>query len=108
MAAVKQDIKIEEGANFQMVVDVSSYTGSLSGATARMQIRPSREDATVLIDHVPTVDAGAKRVTVNIPFTQLEPLAWRTGEYDIEMSVNAERFRIVEGRAVVSPQVTRS
>lgn len=108
MAAVKQDIKIEEGATFQMVVDVSGYTGSLVGATSKMQIRSHREAATVLLESVPTVNDGTKQVIVKIGAAEVTGLAWRTGEYDIEMTVGTDVYRLVEGRVVVSPEVTRS
>jgi hypothetical protein len=108
MPAVKQDIKIEEGVNFQMVVDASGYEGSLAGATARMEVRDHREDDVVLLAHTPEVNSGTKQVIVNISYTELEPLDWRHGEYDIELTVAGERYRLTEGRVVVSPQVTRS
>jgi hypothetical protein len=108
MPAVKQDIKIEEGVNFQMVVDVSGHAGSLSGATARMEIREYREAVDVLLAHTPSVDTVNKQVVVDVPHADTTGLLWRTGEYDIELTVGSAKYRIVEGRVTVSPEVTRS
>jgi hypothetical protein len=108
MAAVRQDIRIEEGANFLMTIDVSGYAGSLSGATALMQVRLSRDDDDVLLETTPSVNEGTQQVIVNVPYADTEDLAWRTGEYDVELTIGSERYRLVEGRVTVSPQVTRS
>lgn len=108
MPAVKQDIKIEEGATFQMVIDVSGHVGSLSGATAKMQVRASRASADVLLESVPTVNDGTKQVLVKIGPAEVTGLVWRFGEYDVEMDVGADIYRLAEGRVFVSPEVTRS
>lgn len=108
MPAVKLDVKIEEGVNLQIVVDVSSHAGSLAGATAKMEVRAYRESPDVLLTHTPSVDTVNKQVVVDIPHGQLTGLTWYTGEYDIEMTVGTAKYRIVEGRVVVSKEVTRS
>lgn len=110
MAAVRLDLCIEEGANLQLVVDVSSYPESLSGATAKMEVRAEKAASSpVLLAHVPEVNVSTKQVVVNVPYTELEDLAWQQGYYDVELTVSAtERYRLAYGRVTVSAQVTRS
>lgn len=110
MPAVTLNLCIEEGANLQLVVDASGYTGSLAGATAKMEVRAEKAATSpVLLSHTPEVNSTTKQVIVNVPYTELEDLAWRQGYYDVELTISpTERHRVVKGHVTVSPQVTRS
>lgn len=115
MVARRYDIKVEAGANFQLVIDVSE-TGTaqpLIGASARMEVRQYREASSpVLLGADSTsgsivLNTGASQVQIDIPYTDLEAITWDTAWYDVELTRAGKRWRLIEGRALASPQVTQ-
>lgn len=103
------DLRIEQGATFGMAfncaVDNPSFTWD--GFTARAQIRseasPSGDLLLDLTDHL-TIEGGTVRL--DIPASVTATLT-RNGRWDLEMVLGSGVVRLLEGRAIVSPEVTR-
>lgn len=108
MAAGDWDLIVEQGATFLQtytVTDDPAFTWA--GWTARAQIRSSATDAAaLLLDLTPflTVDGAAVRLA--IPASSTQTLN-RDGRWDLEMVMGATVVRILQGRALISPEVTR-
>ncbi|WP_372344730.1 hypothetical protein [Streptomyces sp. KL116D] len=108
MAAGDWDLVIEQGSTFLQaytVVDDPDFTWA--GWSARAQIRTSTSNsAQLLLDLTPflTVDGAAIRLAIPASTTQTLN---RDGRWDLEMVLGATVVRILQGRAIVSPEVTR-
>lgn len=116
MAAASHDILIEQGATFQLNLvwkDSSNVPINLTGYTARMQVRNKITDASPLLSF--TTENGAivlggalGTIAITGLATLTDALTVRSGVYDLELvSPTGIVTRLVEGRATITPQVTR-
>lgn len=121
MAEVGQyDLRIQQGATFRRVFTwYTNYvsadhedneTADLEDFTARLQARVRPGDAPVidLIDGSGiTLDEEAGTITVLLTDEQTEALDFLEARYDLELeSAGGEVTRLLEGRVVLSPEVT--
>lgn len=114
MAAGRYNIKAEQGSTFnlQFVVRTDGVPWNLSTYTARMQVRAFTTATDKLIDLTTenggiTVNASGQ---VNITHSASAMATVPEGKhyYDIELvSAGNEVTRILEGRFVVTPEVSR-
>lgn len=116
MPAAKYNIVMEQGGKFEFTVRAKTADGlvmDLSGFSGKLQIRSSAPDVIVLFEastangriaiEGPT---GTVAVAVGADVTAVQ--TWQAGVYDLEVSNGASNvFRIVEGFAYLSPEVTR-
>lgn len=90
-----------------------SYTPvSLSGFSARMQIRATVEATTALVSLVSPTDIALDdtnhTITITISATATAALDFEAGVYDLELvSGTGVVTRLLEGSVVVTPEVTR-
>lgn len=85
---------------------------SLSGFTARMQIRATQPAATALDSLTsPTdiaLDDAAKAITITIPAADTAAYTWLDGVYDLELvSSGGVVTQLLRGSVTVEPEVTR-
>lgn len=107
---------IEQGADFLVPLVFKDSAGAaidVTGYTARMHIRASRDDAATLLELTNAngrLVIGGANGTVTIKLTALETAAftWTKGVYDLEL-VRPDGFvtRALEGRVSISKEVTR-
>lgn len=118
MAAGTYDITIEAGSTYTMVVtcyDSSSTLINLTGYTARMQIRQTLTSSTTLWSLTSgsgiTLGGSAGTITITISAsstTSVIGTTESTAVYDLEIeSGGGIVTRILQGRAFLSPEVTR-
>lgn len=117
MPALRLDITIEQGADFDLVVNVvddvfdsdGNVTGEtpsdLTGWTARMQARERVDSTTTLFDITPTVASSA--VTIHIGATATAAYDWLSGVYDLEITDGTVVRRLLRGNVTVNREVTR-
>lgn len=109
LAAGPWDLEIEQGATFSQAFDctVENPDFTWAGFTTRAQIR-SEASATgdLLLDLTDylTIEGGV--VHLDIPASITATLT-RNGRWDLEMVQGAGVVRLLQGRAVISPEVTR-
>lgn len=109
MPAINRKLVIEQGSDwshgFRVIVD-GAYIDETW--TAASQVRATAGSATVLYEFEPEVtEDGA--VILAVGAAESAAWTWREGVYDIEVT-NADEsvtLRIVEGKVVVDPEVTR-
>lgn len=124
MAAGKYDISLEQGATYRDSFTWRQEDGSvpptgpiidLTGATARMQIRPTVSDATILLD-LTTVNGGliihpglvSPNLEIYITDVQTTGLTFTTAVYDLEVVFpNGDVTRLLKGNVTLDPEVTR-
>lgn len=117
MAAFKAKLSIDQGATFRKQFIWKTGTPAtpvnLTGYTARMQIRPAVESATVLAT-LTTENGGialggaAGTIDLFLSHTATTAFAWEEGVYDLELITPAgDVLRKIAGVVVVTREVTR-
>ena len=116
MMANRYDIQIKQGATFSLTATWKDSTGAainLTGYTARMQVRLTYDAATTILSLTSGSEitlggaAGTIDITVSATTTAGLTAPW-AGAYDLELvSGGGVVTRLLEGSAIVSPEVTR-
>ncbi|MGW9401470.1 hypothetical protein [Streptomyces sp. NPDC055642] len=108
MAAGTRNLHIEQGATFVQtytVIEPADWTWD--GWTAAAQIRSAPADSgDLLCDLTPYLTVTGPAVRLAIPAAVTETLT-RNGVWDLEMTLGSTVVRILQGKAVVSLEVTR-
>lgn len=121
MAAGRYDLTIEQGATFSRQVTWQNEDGSavnLTGYSIAGKIRKKTSDNQPIISFTCTItNASSGIFTFSLTATETNSLPVRHGEtaekqllecvYDIEATVGSTVYRILEGIAYISPQVTK-
>ena len=110
------NFKVNQGADLTVPFLLLDETGgaiNLSGFTAAMQIR-SRVFSKEAIDTLTSengrlvIDENEGRITAKFPHSITETYPAQALVYDIEItSADNERTRIIQGKVIVSAEVTR-
>lgn len=118
--ASRYNITIEQGANWSLVVTWKDSVGALvnlTGYTARMQVRATVPDPTVIVElrtdngHI-SLGGAAGTITMTLDAATTDAIVTNGapiyGVYDLEIvSGSGLVTRLIEGAATISPQVTR-
>lgn len=114
--AATVNLVFEQGADFTHLVGLQNDDGSifsLTGYTARMQVRPTVASSTILFELTVgngriSVNAVAGQISLIVSSTDTAAMTWRSGVYDLEIvSGGGVVTRIMQGNATLSPEVTR-
>ena len=117
MSAAKYDLRIEQGATYQLRLvwkDSDGQPLDLSPMSARMQIRSTHKAATPIVSLTSspgggiTLNGASGEIDIALSAEQTAGIAQSSGVYDLEL-VGSDGFvtRLIEGRVTVSPEVTR-
>jgi hypothetical protein len=110
---VSHDITIPQGTTWSLdlVYKRGGVPVSLTGASARMQLRTSYDAPTAAISLTNTsgITLGGTAGTIKVSLTEAQTQALPAGRYvyDLELVLNSEVTRLIEGVAVCTPEVTR-
>lgn len=109
LAAGDWDLVIEQGATFSQIfnctVDDPAFTWA--GFTARAQIRSEASAAgDLLLDLTDYLTISGGAIHLDIPASITATLT-RNGRWDLEMVQGSGVVRLLQGKAIVSPEVTR-
>lgn len=112
MAAGNYNIVIDQGSDFalEFTVKEDGLAFDLTGYSARAQLRERPHDATKAADFVCTiVSAGAGTVKMALTNEVSATLTPKKYYYDLEIFTtnDAAVTRLLQGEALVSPEVTR-
>jgi hypothetical protein len=106
------DLRIEQGATFSETYTSNDDGSSVdwTGWTARAQIRTeARVGAELLLDLATYLTVATTRITLTIP-ASVTALLTRSGRWDLELVNGAPTptvIRFLEGKALISPEVTQ-
>ncbi|WP_141713075.1 hypothetical protein [Streptomyces sparsogenes] len=110
MTAGAWDLQIEQGSTFAETYTCTNDDGSpidWARWTARAQIRVlAAPDAELLLDLTPYLTITGAAITVLIPATITATLT-RSGRWDLEVTDGTTVMRLLEGRALLAPEVTQ-
>ena len=115
MAAAKYDLQIDQGSNLSLAFHIPVNELSLSGYTARAQVRSTHSSSSTVLDFstVTTpiaVTSSSSANKIALVLTASETAALTAGRYvwDLEIvSGGGVVTRLLEGSCVVTPEVTR-
>jgi hypothetical protein len=117
LEAVRLDINIRQGAKYELNIQAKNQDGTvkdLTGYSARMQVRPTVESTTILLDANTsngriTINAPGGIVSISIGADVTSTLNWNVAPYDLEIYTAdpANVFALIEGYASLSKEVTR-
>ncbi len=109
-------LTIEQGATFNPVMTWKDQAGNpidLTGYTARMQIRATVDDSTVIHELSTTngelvLGGVAGTITFGIPATTTASFTFQEAVYDLELTaLDGTVTRLLKGSVYLSPEVTR-
>lgn len=106
----KYNIVAEQGATFNLnfTVQVNGVALNLTGYTFAMQVRRSTSATTTLINITSATMTSVGHVSVTVSAATMAAVPAGRWVYDIELtSSGAEVTRILEGRFIVTPEVTQ-
>ncbi len=114
MAAGKFNIKLEQGAKYNVEFlwqDDEGVPVDLTDYVAQIQFRDSKESETILYDSDTTGDivlgTTDGKITLTIPTLTTAAFEFDSAVYDLEMTLDTETERLIEGRVYVSREVTK-
>ena len=106
----KHNIVAEQGAtfNFNFSVLTNGIPWNLTGYTFAMQVRRSASDTNTLINLTTATMTSTGHVSATVSANTMSTVPAGRWVYDIELtSPGNEVTRILEGRFIVSPEVTQ-
>jgi hypothetical protein len=117
MSAGIANLTIEQGADFAAGVLIQHYSGSgttlvpfdLTGYTVKAQVRSEYESKRIIAELIPVGtmdDTGTFQLT--LPASTTEKLQPMVGVWDMFIYASGiQTLKILQGQAIVTPQVTR-
>jgi hypothetical protein len=104
--AARWDILIQQGSTFEQVLNFGDVP--ITGFSFRGQLRSRHDDSVALAEYAFTA-LDDYRIKVSLTPVQTDALPSGKIVHDIEVFTESDAFvqRILEGRATVTPQVTR-
>ncbi|GHD70195.1 hypothetical protein GCM10010317_076990 [Streptomyces mirabilis] len=107
LSAGDWDLYIEQGSTFVQTYTVTDEGFTWAGWSARSQIRSAPADSgEILLDLTPYLAVIGAAIRLAIPATQTQTIT-RNGVWDLEVYQGSTVVRLLNGRAIVSPEVTR-
>lgn len=107
LSAGDWDLYIEQGSTFVQTYTVTDAGFTWDGWSARAQIRTAAtQEASLLLDLAPYLTVTGPAVRLAIPASITDILV-QNGRWDLEMVNGATVVRLLNGKAVVSLEVTR-
>ena len=106
----KYNIVADQGATFNLNfrVETDGTPWNLTDYTFAMQVRRSANDANTLLNITTATMTAIGQVSVTVPATTMDGVPAGRWVYDIELTSSGDEVtRILEGRFIVSPQVTQ-
>ena len=110
--AIIANLFIDQGTDFEVVVDVNDATGTvlnLTGYTSVAQIRKTYGSSNVSTSFTTNHGTPANgKITLSLTDTQTKALDAGRYVYDLNItSSGGKTTRVVEGQAIITPGVTR-
>lgn len=114
MVPGKYNIICPQGATFvkQLTYTIDDVPVNLTGYTARMQVRESHSSAVIIVELTTEngrISLGGSAGTVNLLIDAITTAGIDDKEYvyDLELISGGNVYRIIEGKFIVTPEVTR-
>ena len=105
----KYNIVAKQGAtyNLNFTDETDGVPWNLTGYTFAMQVRRSTASTTTLLNLTSATMNSSGEVSVTVPAATMSGVPAGRWVYDIELTTGTTVTRILEGRFIVTPQVTQ-
>lgn len=111
MSAIS-NLYIDQGSDFSVTVGMTDATSAaldLTGATFLAQIRKTHSSSTVTATFSSSHDSTGGNLTLTLADTVTAGITSGRYVYDVLMTnSSAEKTRVLEGQAIITPSVSRS
>ncbi len=118
VSVASKNLTIEQGSTFSKIIiyrDANSDPVDLTGYTAKMQIRKTKDSSTILLtlntsNGYLVLGGVAGTITINVPASISDALDFVWGRYDLELypgGDTTQAVRLLEGKINLSKQVTQ-
>jgi hypothetical protein len=114
MVPGKYNMVCPQGATFvkQLTYSIDDVPVNLTGYTARMQVRETHSSTTIVVELTTentliTLGGSLGTINLTIPATTTEDILAKDYVYDLELVSGGNVYRIIEGKFIVTPEVTR-
>tara|TARA_Y100000816_G_C26026610_1_gene537241 strand:+ start:631 stop:966 length:336 start_codon:yes stop_codon:yes gene_type:complete len=110
--AAVSNLFIDKDADFSTTISLTDSNGnvlSLSGYSALAQIRKTYDSSTVAATFSVAITAATGQITLTLTDVQTGSLSQGRYVYDVVITDSSgDKTRVLEGRATVTPSVSRS
>ncbi|MET7924740.1 hypothetical protein ABZT43_12240 [Streptomyces sp. NPDC005349] len=109
LSAGEWDLYIEQGSTFVQtytVIDDPAFTWAGWGVRSQIRSAPA-DNGELLLDLTPYLTVLGAAIRLAIPAAQTQVLT-RNGRWDLEVYQGTTVVRLLNGRAIISPEVTRT
>ena len=105
------NLYIDQGTDFSITVDVTDSAGAvqdLTGYSASAQIRKTYSSSSVSATFATSISEAAGQVTITLTDTQTNSIDSGRYVYDLIVTSGSGTItRVIEGQAIITPNVTR-
>jgi thiamine pyrophosphokinase len=113
--ASKYNIKLDQGSDYDLSItykDPSGNSINLAGYTARMDVRVTYSTPSTIIELTTengmiSIDSANGTINLSIDAANTANLPISNAVYDLELVSGSSVNRLIEGKFVVNPEVTR-
>lgn len=108
--AATSNLYIDAGSTFSAIITVSGSSGvalNLAGYTVASQIRKSYGSSTAYAFTATIHNAATGKVKLVMSATTSSGIAPGRYLYDVEITSNIEKLRVVEGLVIITPEITK-
>lgn len=114
MVPGKYNMVCPQGATFtkQLTYTIDDVPVNLTGYTARMQVRDTHSSTAIVVELTTentriSLGGSLGTIMLTIPASVTTDIAAKEYVYDLELVSGTNVYRIVEGKFLVTPEVTR-
>jgi molybdopterin-binding protein len=114
MVPGRYDMVCPQGSTFtkQLTYTIDDVPVNLTGYTARMQVREKHESKTFVVELTTengriTLGGSLGTIDLEIPASATTAIIAKDYVYDLEVVAGSNVYRLIEGKFIVTPEVTR-
>lgn len=108
--ATISNLYIDQGSDYSSVITLTNQDGSvmnLTGYTVQAQFRKSYQSSSYTPFTMSVFNAAQGKIKLELSATVSSAVAAGRYLYDIEITGNGQKKRVLEGIVVISPEITR-
>lgn len=108
--ATISNLYIDQGSDYSSVITLTNQDGTvmnLTGFTVQAQFRKSYQSSSYTPFTMSVFNAVQGKIKLELPATVSSAISAGRYLYDIEITGNGQKRRVLEGIVVISPEITR-
>lgn len=109
--ATTTNLFVDQGTTFSSVITLNNQDGSvmnLTGYTVKSQFRKSYQSSQGYDFTATVYDATAGQIELALDATTTSSIKAGRYLYDVEITYNTQKYRVLEGIVIVTPEITKT